>query len=190
MLAGAYVFRVPLLRAAAGAWVVNDNLTRSDVIIVLGGGPETRPFEAARLLAQGLAPKILLMNPKPTEASKLGLIPTEANLDRAMLMKKSVSDSCVVITPETVNSTYEESGAVCDWLRTNQVHSIIVVTDVFHSRRARWIFCQRLNPLGIHVTVDAVPVREYSLTNWWRDERGIVAFQNEVLKYAYYRLKY
>jgi uncharacterized SAM-binding protein YcdF (DUF218 family) len=186
----AFACRAPLLRGLANAWIVNDPLTKADVIVVLGGGFETRPFAAARLLSLGLAPRILLMNPKPSEASKLGLIPTEANLDRAMLLKKSVPDSCIVITPEIVNSTYEESVAVGDWARTNAVHNLIVVTDTFHTRRVRWVFCKRLSPLGIHVAVDAVPVREFSTTNWWQDERGIVAFQNEVLKYAYYRIKY
>lgn len=190
VLAVAYVFRAPLLRGLADAWIVNDPMTKADVIVVLGGGFETRPFEAARLLRQGLASRILLMNPKPSEASKLGLVPTEANLDRAMLLKKSVPDSCIVIAPEIVASTYEESGAVGDWARTNAIHNLIVVTDIFHTRRARWLFRKRLNPLGIHVAVDAVPVREYSTTNWWQHEEGVVSFQNEVLKYAYYRVKY
>ena len=60
-----YIFRAPLLRGAARAWVVNDQLTRADVIVVLGGGMETRPFEAARLYHLGLAPKILLTATKP-----------------------------------------------------------------------------------------------------------------------------
>jgi len=66
VLAGtAFFCRAPLLRGAADAWIVNDPLSRADVIVVLGGGPATRPFEAARLFHLGLAQKILLMNPKP-----------------------------------------------------------------------------------------------------------------------------
>lgn len=190
MLLLLFYFHAPLLQKLAAAWIVNDPLARADLIVVLGGGPETRPFEAAKLLNQGLASKILLMNPKPTEAFRLGLIPTEANLDRLMLLKKNVSDAHISIAPETVSSTYEESLAVRDWSRTNHVQKIIVVTDVFHSRRARWLFKKRLNPMGILVSVDAVPVREYTLQDWWRHEQGIIAFQNELLKYAYYRVKY
>ena len=186
----AFIFRAPLLRAAARAWVVNDPLTKADVIIVLGGGTETRPYEAARLFHQGVAPRILLMNPKATEAARMGLIPTEANLDRAVLLKKGVPESGFVIAPETVNNTYEESQSVRDWARTNRIQRVIIVTDVFHTRRVRWLFRKQLNLAGIQVLVDAVPVREYTVLDWWQHEQGIVAFQNELLKYAYYRLKY
>ena len=47
-----------------------------------------------------------------------------------------------------------------------------------------------LKPLGIQVDIDAVPVREYTLTGWWTNDLGVVAFQNELLKYGYYRVKY
>jgi uncharacterized SAM-binding protein YcdF (DUF218 family) len=190
LLAVAFLFRAPLLRGAARAWIVNDPLTHADVIVVLGGGPETRPQAAAKLWHQGLAPTILLMNPQATEAAQLGLTLTEANLDRAMLLNKDVPTNSILIAPETVNSTYEESLVVRDWARTNAVHRVIIVTDVFHTRRAGWVFRKQLQPLGIRVEVDAMPVREYSVTNWWQHDQGIVAFQNEVLKYVYYRLKY
>jgi uncharacterized SAM-binding protein YcdF (DUF218 family) len=50
-----YVFRASLFARLAYAWIVNDPLAKADVIVVLGGGVETRPFEAAKLYRQGLA---------------------------------------------------------------------------------------------------------------------------------------
>ena len=52
------------------------------------------------------------------------------------------------------------------------------------------MFRKELASFGIRAQIEAVPVREYSATNWWQYEQGVVAFQNEVLKYAYYRVKY
>jgi len=190
LAAAGYVFRAPLLRSAANAWVVNDQLTSADVIVVLGGGMETRPFEAARLYHLGLAPKILLTAPKPAPAEQLGVTPTEAEITRRILAKKSVPDSAIVVAPGFVNNTFEESIAVRVWAMTNHIRRVIITTDVFHTRRARWVFCQELAPTGIQVEMAAVPVREYSLTNWWQHNLGVVAFQNEILKYAYYRFKY
>ena len=89
-----------------------------------------------------------------------------------------------------VKSTYEESVALRDWSKTNAIKSVIIATDIFHTRRARWLFRKELKNTGIRVTVDAVPARDYTASNWWRDERGVVAFQNEVLKSAYYWAKY
>ena len=186
----AWVGRAPLLRGVARAWVVNDPLTRADVILVLGGGPSTRPFAAAKLFHQGLAPLILLTNPQPSGTTELGLAPTEADLERSILLKKNVPATNIVIAPQYVSSTYEEALAVRAWARTNAVKRIIIATDVFHTRRARWVFRKELGSAGIQVQMDAVPVREYSLTNWWTKDLGIVALQNEILKYAYYRVKY
>jgi hypothetical protein len=47
-----------------------------------------------------------------------------------------------------------------------------------------------MSATGIRVEIEAVPGHEYSRDDWWQHEQGVIAFQNEVLKYAYYRLKY
>ena len=185
-----YVFRAPLLRGAARAWVVNDPLTQADAIVVLGGGMETRPFDAARLYHLGLAPKILLTATKPEPSEQLGLNPPETEIARRILVKKDVPDSAIAVAPGFVNSTYDEAVAVRDWAKTNHIKNLIIATDVFHTRRAAWVFRKELGPAGIRVEMDAVPVREYTLNNWWQHEQGVVAFQNELLKYAYYRIKY
>jgi uncharacterized SAM-binding protein YcdF (DUF218 family) len=190
LLIAGYVFRAPLLRGAASAWIVNDPLAKADVIVVLGGGPETRPFEAAKLYHQGLAARILIMQPKPGPASVLGLIPSEAELTRRILINRGVPASALVILRNEVTSSYEESMALLDWVKTNAIKSVIIPTDIFHTRRVRWLYRKELNNTGIQVRVEAVPVLEYTARDWWRSEHGVVAFQNEVLKFVYYRIKY
>jgi len=190
LLIGGYAFRAPLLRGAAGFWIVNDRLSRADAIVVLGGGRETRPFEAAKLYRQGLAPIILIMNPKPLPTSVLGLTPTDAELTRQILGKQGVPASALVILGTEVDSSYEESVALRDWAKTNAIKSVIIPTDIFHTRRVRWLYRKELRGTDIRVSVDAVPVREYTARDWWRKEQGVVAFQNEVLKFAYYWVKY
>src|SRR5580698_4419934 len=93
LLVTALLFHAPLLRGAAHVWIVNQPLSKADVIVVLGGGPETRPFEAARLFHLGLAPKILLMNPRPSPSTQLGIMPAEAEISRNILLQKKVPDS-------------------------------------------------------------------------------------------------
>jgi uncharacterized SAM-binding protein YcdF (DUF218 family) len=190
LLIAGYVCRAPLLRGVASAWIVNEPLAKADVIVVLGGGPATRPFEAAKLYHQGLASRILVMQPKPGPASALGLIPSEAELTRQILINQGVPASALRILQNEVTSSYEESMVFRDWVKTNSIKSVIIPTDIFHTRRVRWLYRKELKSTGIKVSVDAVPVREYTARDWWRSEQGVVAFQNEVLKFAYYRLKY
>jgi uncharacterized SAM-binding protein YcdF (DUF218 family) len=185
-----YFCRVSLLRGAAHAWIVNQPLAPADVIVVLGGGLDTRPFEAARLYHLGLAPKILLMNPRPAPSAELGLVPTEADLSRSILLKKGVPAGAIVVPGTYVLNSFDESLVLRDWARTNRIKRAIIATDIFHTRRVRWLYDKELRHTGLQIEVDAVPVHEYSVDDWWLHEQGIIAFQNELLKYGYYRLKY
>jgi uncharacterized SAM-binding protein YcdF (DUF218 family) len=185
-----YLARRPLLCGAANAWIVNEPPTRSDVIVVLGGGPDTRPFEAARLYHLGIAPKILVMNPRPSSAVELGLTPSEAELTRGILLKKDVPDKDIITAPVWVTNSFDESIVVRNWAESNAAKQVVIPTDVFHTRRVRWLYGKEFKSTGIRVQVEAVPVRPYAVTNWWLHEEGIIAFQNEILKYAYYRLRY
>ena len=49
LLAVAFVFRAPLLRGLADVWIATEPMVEADAIVILGGGLETRPFEAAKL---------------------------------------------------------------------------------------------------------------------------------------------
>jgi uncharacterized SAM-binding protein YcdF (DUF218 family) len=184
------VFRAPLLTGLAHAWIVDQPLHPADAIILLGGGMETRPFAAARLYREGHAPKILVMKPRPGPTTKLGLTVAEADIAQKILLQQGVPETAIVFPTEEVTSTYEESLAVRNWAATNQVKTIIIPTDIFHTRRVNWLFHTVLEDSPVEIQVTAVPPQEYAATNWWQHEEGLIAFQNEVIKYAFYRMKY
>ncbi len=186
----AWVFRAPLLTGLAQAWIVDDRLEKADAVVILGGGMETRPFAAARLYRDGFAPRILLMKLRTAPTAQLGLTDPEAETARKVLIKEGVTAADILIANDEVANTYEEAIAVRNWSRTNAVKSVILATDEFHTRRAAWVFRKQLQGTGVQVRVRAVPVREYKAEDWWQHEQGVVAFQNEVIKYGYYRCKY
>jgi uncharacterized SAM-binding protein YcdF (DUF218 family) len=95
-----------------------------------------------------------------------------------------------VAVGDGVATTYDESRAVRAWLATNNAKSILIVTDLSHTRRAKWIFSKELKGTGVQVYVHAIRPSEYALTNWWQHEEGVIAFQNEFLKDIYYHFKY
>ena len=100
------------------------------------------------------------------------------------------SETNLVEIGNRVSSSYEESLAVRNWVKQTGARRIIIPTDLFHTRRVRWIYAKELAGLNVEVIVVAVPQREYSARDWWQHEEGLIAFQNEVIKLAYYRLKY
>ena len=77
-------------RAAARAWIVNEPTAKDRRInVVLGGGLENRPFEAARLYHAGVAHKVLFMDVKLSPTGKLGITPSEQELTRKVLRQQA-----------------------------------------------------------------------------------------------------
>jgi len=189
VLAG-YVFRAPLLTGLAKAWVINDPATKADAIVILGGGLENRPFMAAKLFHAGIAPLVLYMDVQPDPVVALGLLPTDKEITRRILRSKDVPAAALLAIGTNVASTFDESRAVRAWVRQTRASAIVITTDLFHTRRARWIFRHELRDTPAKISIVAVDPIRYGLKDWWQHEEGLIAFQNEVVKTIYYRLKY
>jgi len=186
-----YIFRAPLLTGVAEAWVVNDLATNADAIVVLGGNPDVRPFEAARLYQAGAAPRILYMNVKFNPVAEQGVTLPQREITRRVLLSNGIPETAMVAVGNGVANTYDESLAVRAWLATNNsAKTILIVTDLWHTRRARWIFRKELQGTGVQVHVHAIDPREYSVSNWWQHKQGLLAFNNEFIKSVYYWVKY
>ena len=189
LLAG-FVFRAPLLTRLAEAWVVNEPVTKADAIVVLGGGLENRPFAAAKLFHDGVAPQVLYMDVKLNPAEELGVALPEREQTRRILSSNGVPETAMTVIGSSVSSTYDESRAVQTWVEQTGAKSIVIPTGPFHTRRVRWIFGKELRNTKAEIHVVPIKPLRYEISDWWRHEEGLIAFQNEVIKYAYYRLKY
>jgi uncharacterized SAM-binding protein YcdF (DUF218 family) len=190
LVVAGYVFRAPLLSGLARAWVVNEPAARADAIVILGGGVENRPFAAAKLFHDGVAPKVLYMDVKLGPAEELGVVPTEAEQTRRILLGNNVPESALLAVGTNIASTYDESRAVRAWAKLTGATSIVITTDPFHTRRARWIFRHELRDTPVKIYVVAVDPVRYKIKDWWRNEEGLIQFQNEVIKSVYYWVKY
>ena len=40
------------------------------------------------------------------------------------------------------------------------------------------------------IAVQALDPPDYNRNDWWQHSQGLIAFETEILKYIYYRLKY
>ncbi|MFZ9937820.1 MAG: YdcF family protein [Luteolibacter sp.] len=167
LLVTLYLGRAPILRAAADLWIIDQAPVRADVIIIPGGGLQNRPAAAARLFHRGFAPEILIFRVKPNPATDRGLVPTEQEITRSLLIAEGVPAAAIVEIGRDVASTWDEALAVRDWAAAHHPRSILVTTEPFHTRRARWTFrktlstsmfdvrCSRLAPL-LALTLDQV----------------------------------
>ena len=182
--------REPILQRLAAWWVVSDELTHADAIVVLGGDIDVRPFAAAALYERGFASKILVPNVRMGRAERLGFVPSHTQLNCDVLLNLGIPETAVDTFGEDVSSTREEAQALREWALASQAKRVIVPTEFFAARRTRWILARELDPIGVEVIVHAFPPDEYVLADWWRHRYGLIDFNNEVLKYLYYRARY
>jgi uncharacterized SAM-binding protein YcdF (DUF218 family) len=188
--AGGWLMREPVLRGAADLWIVSDPLTRADAIVVLGGGLETRPFVAAELWRRGLADKILISQPPEQQGNSAAAVPPHSEPNREILLKLGVAASAIETFGTANRNTRDEAVALREWADRNAASAFIIPTEEFPARRVRWILRREFfgTPVRTAVTPSAPPA--YNHTNWWKTEKGQIAFRTEFLKYIYYRLKY
>ena len=185
----AWLARAPLLTGLADAWIVSDPPGPADAAVIFGGGVDTRPFAAADYYKQGLVGKILLSNVGSSPAEQIGVLNAQADIERAILLKLGVPAPAIETFGSDLTNTYDEAAALRDWAARTGARGIIVPTENFSARRVRWIL-HRVIPDGIVVRVPALNRLDYRRDDWWKSEKGVVAFQNEVLKLVYYKLKY
>jgi uncharacterized SAM-binding protein YcdF (DUF218 family) len=188
----AYAFRTSILTSVADYLVVNDKLEPADIIFLLNSEVNTRPFYASDLYRQGLAPVIVIARSEDTPTVDLGLVPNDTDIDVGVMEKLGVpADKIIVLpVPGGVTSTFDEVVAFKQYIEANDVHSIILITSAFHTRRARWIFDRELSGLPVTLEMAAAPYPTFDQANWWQNETGLITVNNEYIKLAFYFFKY
>jgi uncharacterized SAM-binding protein YcdF (DUF218 family) len=185
---GGWLVRERVLVGAADLWIISDPTTRADAIVVLGGGLEIRPFIAAELWRRGLADKILISQGSEERPGSMAGMPSNGELNR--LFKLGVPASAIEKFGIASTNTRDEAIALRDWAERNGGSVFIIPSEIFSARRVRWIFRRQFFGTAVSVEVPSFEPPDYTRWNWWKTEKGLVAFRTEFLKYMYYRLKY
>ena len=188
-IAGVWLERASLLRGAADLWIVSDPVTPADVVAVLGGGLDVRPFAAAELYKKGLVAKVLVSQVMEERYVKIG-VPGHTELNRMVLVKLGVPEAAIDTFGQANTSTSDEATALRAWAKEHHVSRIVVPTENFSARRVRWIFNREFADSSIRLDVPSFDGPAYTRAEWWKKGAGIIAFQNEIMKYIYYRLRY
>lgn len=178
----------PILRGAAYWWVTSDQIiVPADAVIVLGGGFETRPRAAADIFKRGYAKQVLVVNAE-IERQRSWLITHDRTF--GLLQELGVPAASLASLDGNAQNTYEEARLTLGWVKANGAHKLIIPTELFHTRRARWIFARVLRTENATVDVEAIGQNEYSREDWWLHREGWTAFSSEILKYLMYRIRY
>jgi uncharacterized SAM-binding protein YcdF (DUF218 family) len=182
--------------AAARLLIIEAPLARADAIVVLGGSAnyKERAREAAQLLQDGRAQRILVTNDNMrgpwSSVEQRNLFFYERSLDE--LRNAGVAEESVEVLMTTVSSTHEEAELVKQYAVDHGLHSVLIVTSAYHSRRALWTFSRVFRETGIEVGLMPVSPGTDSPrpATWWLTVRGWRLVPTEYVKMIYYVVKY
>ena len=182
--------------AGAKFLVTEAPLDQADAILVLGGSAtyKERVHEATRLLFEGRSQRILITNDNMrgpwSSAEQRNLFFYERSLEE--LKKAGVPAQNIDVVMKPVTSTYEEAEVIKDYAQQQGLHSILIVTSAYHSRRALWVFSRVFRDTGIRIGLISVRPGKDSPppATWWLSGRGWKLVPTEYVKMIYYVINY
>ena len=164
-----------------------DAISQADAIVVLGGdgGDFFRVQQAVDLFNEGHAPVVVFSG--GISLKDAGLACSSAQLSLEAAQELGLPNGAAIIASEA-QSTYDEALNLSRLAQQRRWHSLIVVTDLFHTRRTARTFRTLLPDTTIYLS--AAPDPRYDASRWWQTEEGLVTVFNEVIKLAFYWARY
>jgi uncharacterized SAM-binding protein YcdF (DUF218 family) len=149
------------LFSTSGHFLIINRPQHADTIVVLAGETDRRPALGLQLLQQGYAPRMVLDVPANAKIYDETMLQISQQYVRELPQAQSV-----IICPIYGLSTKAESQDVSQCLRTLGVHSILVVTSDYHTRRALSTFRHELP--GMQISVAAASDPQQFGGAWWK----------------------
>ncbi|MCC6824636.1 MAG: YdcF family protein [Acidobacteria bacterium] len=198
---------VIILAAVIGVWIiaapflakfliVEKPLDHADAIIVLSGSAvyKERTRKAAELFRNGLAPMIFITN----DGTKSGWMSGEQRnipfleLEQRELIADGVAPDAIFILPQLVAGTDEEAKAAVDAAEAYGIHSLMIVTSAYHSRRALWTFEREFAGKDAMIGIEhpAAGINTPRPAYWYLRPRGWQMVAGEYVKFAVYWIFY
>lgn len=183
-------FHSQLLTLYAGWFVVRDAEPGADAIICLSGGRGTRTPECLRLWNEGYGSRLFVTEEKTKNKQFYKLELSHLEFARAVTeqMKLDAVWELLPSLADGATSTFDEAADALAMASKEGWKRIILVTDEFHTRRSLLAFKKVFEGSEIELQVAGAPNEVFSVDDWWKSDRGILAYFGETIKYPIYLL--
>jgi uncharacterized SAM-binding protein YcdF (DUF218 family) len=155
-----------------GQWLVVEKSVQQVDLVVALGGDRRRQEEAVRLLHQGLARWIIFLGAdvRPNDYRCLDVPVTQ------------------IIDPGIPSyTTFDEATTTRSVTQQRGFKSVLIVTSLYHERRALWVFKKVFIGADVHLQVTSSP-ENFPLHTWWHSYIGRKMVIFEYLGLAVYWL--
>ena len=177
---------------APRALVVSKPLASADAIVVMSGSSAyvERTQKAAQLYHEGRAPIVLLTDDHTRGGWSSAQQRNPFFVERAKdeLIKAGVPEDKIKVAPGIAASTRDEALILKDYVESEKIQSVLIVTSSYHSRRALLSMQQVFSTKG--TTVGMEPASATPTAFWWLSPEGWRTVGGEYVKLIYYWFKY
>jgi uncharacterized SAM-binding protein YcdF (DUF218 family) len=171
-----------------GLWVATGAASpiRADVIVALGGGDGHRIRKVAEVFRAGYANTVLITG-----------IEWSAERERAYYLNwrvRVLADSGVtadrIVIESTASNSFQEAQATLALLQVRGWKKALVVSDPPHMRRLDWVWRKVFAETGKSYVLVASEPAWWDQEHWWASEKSAPFVLTELVKLAYYLVKY
>ena len=166
-----------LFMTEAGRFVSSptDEPVKADLIVVLGGGKESRDVRGSELWRAGYAPHIFL---------------TEIVSARLNLLADLGVPTSAILTDNQSRSSWDEAMTTYKLMRGKGWKSALIVSDPEHMRRLSWTWKHVFVGSGMTFRLIPAPMPDWDAAHWWRDEGSARYVKEELVKLVFYLFRY
>ncbi|HEY1756699.1 MAG TPA: YdcF family protein [Bryobacteraceae bacterium] len=171
----AILFHARILTALAAYLDQSGPPEKADLAFVLAGDAGGRRIlKGAELAREGYVPRVVVSGP----AGNYGYY--ECDLAIPFAVKAGYPESEFVRFPNQAHSTREEAAAAAIEFRSLGAHRVLLVTSLYHTRRAGVDF--RAAAPDLTFIVVAAPDENFSPDGWWHNREASKTFLLEWTK--------
>ena len=168
---------------AGSLLIATEEPVAADAIVVLAGNASDRLPYAEQLRSNGFANLIIVSNER---VHTHGLETTWLDLYRAGISAPNLPpDAVIALDDPPPESTIDEARRAVEVLTSHGLHSALLVTDAFHSRRASLLFRSVFTHRGLTIRSTPAP-DQLDLAHWWAHPLAARRVAEEWTKFFYY----
>lgn len=169
------LFHTPILTGMARYLDQSGPPQKAEAVFVLAGDSYgKRILKGAELVREGWAPEAIISGP----AGTYGFY--ECDLAIPFAVKAGYPESYFVRFPHSARSTQEEAAAAAAEFKALHLHRVILVTSLYHTRRAGADF--RAASPDVDFFVVSSPDQYFTADGWWRSREARKEFLMEWTK--------
>ncbi len=190
VLSALVLFHKQFLTFYAKCFIVQNATPGADAIICLSGDRETRTPECLRLWNQGYAKRLFVTEEKPKNKEFNQLELSHLQFAQAVTQRMALDARWELLPSSTggATSTFDEAADALVMAHKEKWKRIILVTDEFHTRRSLLAFHRVFDGSKVEIQVSGAVNEVFGTDDWWKSDRGILAYFGETIKYPVYML--